>query len=598
MEEHTTIDFTRVFDIIGYQQKKYPQSKALLQLKNGQWEGYSISEVQKKVDIISCWLLEHGFEQGTCISVIPRMGSPEWMMVDLASLQAGLTIVPIHPISTTEEIEFILNETGATICIAADSELHEKIKSLMGNVPSLQWAFQLENEKEDYFPPLLLENISTDQHEALNLRKKQIKEEDLLAIMYTSGTSGISKGALLTHGNVVSNIKSILTVLPLQPGHRALSFLPYSHIFERTSSYAYMAFGVQIHFSQSIENLTHDFRSVKPFFCTSVPRTLEKMYNFLLEQRQGKSWLKKILITWAMSIGEKYKDKQAAALLFVVQLFFARLWVLNRWRKGLGGHLRYMAVGAAALRPEIGRLFSAAGIQVLSGYGMTEASPFISVNRYQPGLNRFGTVGTPVPGVEIKLDNPDENGEGEILVKGPNIMKGYFKRPELTREVFTDDGWLKTGDVGKMVEKRFLSITDRKKDIFKTSAGKYIAPQPLENHFCSSPFIVQCLILGFNKPYVTAILVPNFSFLKTWCEGQGIHWTSPPFMVHNIKVLKKFQEETERLNATLQNFERIRNFILSDEEWTVESKDLTTSFKPRRNKLLEMYRGEIEKMYL
>lgn len=228
---------------------------------------------------------------------------------------------------------------------------------------------------------------------------------------------------------------------------------------------------------------------------------------------------------------------------------------------------------------------------------MTEASPLISVNRTEPGLNQFGTVGIPAPGVQIKIDEPNENGEGEILVKGPNIMQGYYNRPEQTREVFTDDGWFRTGDVGKMVNKRFLAITDRKKDIFKTSAGKYVAPQVLENYFTTSPFIMQCLILGFNKPFVSAVLVPNYSLLKTWCEEKSIHWTAPTYMVHNIKVVKKIQDEVDRLNDKLQGFERIKKFILSEEEWTVENKDLTTSFKPKRAKLLEKHKNEIEKMY-
>jgi long-chain acyl-CoA synthetase len=271
--------------------------------------------------------------------------------------------------------------------------------------------------------------------------------------------------------------------------------------------------------------------------------------------------------------------------------------VLRTFRIALGGKIKYMAVGAAALQPKIGRLFTAAGIITLPGYGMTETSPFISVNRPEPGLNRFGTVGIIVPGVTVKIDNPNEKGEGEILVKGPNVMRGYYKRPELTSEVISKEGWLHTGDIGRFEYKRFLVITDRKKDIFKTSAGKYIAPQPLENHFTSSPFIAQCLILGFNRPYVSAILVPNFSLLQSWCEEEGIHWTAPSYMVHNIKVIKKIQDEVDKLNASLQGYERVIKFILSEEEWTVENKDLTTSFKPRRNRLMEKHAKDIEKIY-
>jgi long-chain acyl-CoA synthetase len=282
---------------------------------------------------------------------------------------------------------------------------------------------------------------------------------------------------------------------------------------------------------------------------------------------------------------------------FAVQLFFARVLVLRMWRKKLGGKIRYMVVGAASLQPEIGRLFSAAGITIVEGYGMTETAPMISVNRFEPGMNLFGTVGMPIAGIDVKIDEPNEHHEGEILVKGPNVMQGYFKRPELTASVFTDDGWFRTGDVGKFVHGRFLKITDRKKDIFKTSAGKYISPLPLQNHFLKSPFIQQCLILGFQRPFVTALLVPNFQLLETWCKQQDIHWTSPQFMVHNIRVHAIYQEEVNRLNQSLPNHERIRNFVLCHQEWTVESGELTNTLKPIRKNLLDHYIKEIEKMY-
>lgn len=596
MKEHYHIDFTRVFDILSYQQKKYPQSKALNGKHHGQWKPHSIEMVIQKANRVSCWLIENGYQKGDRIAVMPKMGSPDWLIIDFACQQAGLVLVPVHPTATLEEITFILNETEAKICIAADVVLYSKLLALQ-DATSCKKLFHLEEGADGYLLSLINE-ITTSNHTVdLETRKNLILPEDVLVILYTSGTSGTPKGVVLTHANVVSSIKSMLTILPLNPGHHVLSFLPFSHIFERTASFTYMAFGAEIYFSQRLDELSHDFKSVKPFCCTTVPKTLEKMYDILSEKLLERNVVKRNVIRWAMLVGEKYKDKQRQDALYRIKLFIARILVLNTFRKALGGKIRFMAVGAAALRPDIGRLFSAAGVLALSGYGMTEASPFISVNRTEPGLNQFGTVGIPVPGVQIKIDEPNENGEGEILVKGPNIMQGYYNRPEQTRAVFTEDGWFRTGDVGKMVNKRFLAITDRKKDIFKTSAGKYVAPQVLENHFTRSPFIMQCLILGFNKPHVSAVLVPNYSLLKTWCEERGIHWTAPTYMVHNIKVIKKIQDEVDHLNETLQGFERIKQFILSEEEWTVENKDLTTSFKPRRARLLEKHRNEIEKMY-
>jgi long-chain acyl-CoA synthetase len=590
------IDFARVFDILHYQQRKYPQRKALNGKHDNHWKSYSIEEVIRKTDITASWLIKNGYKKGDTVVVIPRMGSPEWMIVDFACQQAGLILVPVHPTASPDEVNFILQETEAKLCLVADVLLYEKLLPII-EITTCKSLFHLDSSQdENLFSLVNQHSPDTDSTDLLSI-KNHIVPEDVLAILYTSGTSGTPKGVVLTHFNVVSSIKSMLTILPLNPSHRVLSFLPFSHIFERTASFTYLAFGVEIYFSQQLDALSDDFKSVKPVCCTCVPKTLEKMYDILNQKCLEKNVLKRKIIKWAMRVGEKYKVSQHQDILYRIKLLTARILVLNTFRRALGGRIKFMAVGAAALRPVIGRLFSAAGILTLSGYGMTEASPFISVNRTEPGLNHFGTVGIPVPGVEIKIDQPDENGEGEILVKGPNIMQGYFNRTEQTKEVFTPDGWLRTGDVGRWVDKRFLTITDRKKDIFKTSAGKYVAPQVLETHFTKSPFLMQCLILGFNKPFVSAVLVPNFSLLKTWCEEQGIHWTSPTYMVHNIKVIKKIQEEVDILNENLQGFERVRKFILSEEEWTVENKDLTTSFKPKRARLLQKHEAEIEKIY-
>jgi long-chain acyl-CoA synthetase len=310
-----------------------------------------------------------------------------------------------------------------------------------------------------------------------------------------------------------------------------------------------------------------------------------------------RNWFKRTLITWAMQVGKQYGQGGRVRLWFWIKLFFARMLVLSRWRKKLGGRIQYMVVGAAALRPDIGRMFSAGGIKIIEGYGMTEAAPLISINRFEPGQNRFGTVGIVIPGVDVRIDEPNENHEGEILVKGPNVMTGYFKRPDMTQSAFMEDGWFRTGDVGKFVHKRFLKITDRKKDIFKTSAGKYIAPQPLENHFSKSPFILHCMIIGFQRPYVAALIVPHEEVLEMWCVQENIHWTSLQFMVHNIKVRAKFQEEIDKLNDSLPNVEQVKNFMLCPQDWSAERGELTNTLKPVRQQLMENYQNEIEKMY-
>lgn len=584
-------DFTRVFDILAYQETTFPQAAAVSAYHRGTWKAYSTADLRTMADRVSGELIRLGIAHGDRIAIIPRMGSPEWVAIDLGCLQVGAVVVPIHPTSSPSEMQFILTEVEAKGCLTADEDLFSKVKELP--VPSLAFVHHLAGNSPGGFTVLESGDAS---HPNLPARKNGVQPEDLAAILYTSGTTGTPKGAMLTHYNLVSAIKSMLSILPLEPGQRALSFLPFSHIFERATCYVYLACGVPISFSQSLDRLKDDFQEVRPRFFTSVPRTLEKMYDYLEEQRISRNFFKRRLIGWAMQVGAHYKEGPAG-IGYRIQLIMARILVLNHWRKGLGGNVRFLGVGAAALRPEIGRLLAAAGIVPLAGYGMTEASPFITANRHMPGLNNLATVGLPVPGVDIRIDDPSETGEGEILVRGPNIMKGYYKRPDLTADVLTPDGWLRTGDIGKMVDKRFLALTDRKKDIFKTTTGKYVAPQAVQNHLTSSPFIAQALVSGFNRPFVIAILVPHFHLLQTWCEEQGIHWTAPTYMVHNIKVIAKYQEEIDRLNEQLQSHERIRKFILSDEEWTVENKELTTSFKPMRAKLQEKYGGQIEKLY-
>ncbi|MBS1508702.1 MAG: long-chain fatty acid--CoA ligase [Bacteroidetes bacterium] len=597
MNTSTAIDFECVFDILAYQQRKYPQTNALNSFSAGTWKGLSIQEVQKKSDLVSGWFIENQFTSGDCVAIVPKAGNTHWMIIDFACQQLGLITVPLHPTASPEEMKAIVAETQARICIAADAGLFFKIKLLLNEDSPLNQVYHLEGNQEGFFPALSAKSLAPNVASQVIDERNKITADHTLAILYTSGSSGTPKGAGLTHRNVVSNIKSILPLFPLHAGHRAMSFLPFSHIFERTSCYAYIAFGVNIYFSESRDRLTSDFHTVRPYFCTCVPKTLEKMFDYLQEQRLKKNSLRRMLISWAMRTGERYKDEKNARLLFRIELLLARWLVLNRWKSSLGGKIKYMVVGAAALRPAIARMFSAAGITTLSGYGMTEASPFIATNRPQPGMTKFGTVGLPIPGIEIKLDAVNEKGEGEILIKGPNVFSGYFKQPELTAAAFTTDGWFKTGDVGTFINHRFLVITDRKKDIFKTTAGIYIAPAPLENHFMSSAFIHQCVIAGFNRPFVCAVLVPHFVVLENWCRENGVHWTSPQYMIHNIKVISKMQDEVDRLNEKVESFKRIRKFILADAEWTVEAGELTTSFKVIRTNIMKKYQSEIDKIY-
>ncbi len=591
------VDFTRVFDLISYQKEKYPNKTAFNYFQQGQWRGLSTEEIQNKINALSCWFVANQFQAGEKIILIPVIGSPDWMIIDFACQQVGLIVVPIHPTLKEEEFNIIVSETEARLCIAHDEGLYFKHFSFKEKIKSAIQLVHLQRDKVNFFKPLLQTRTTHELMMQVNARKELVQEDDLVTIMYTSGSTGAPKGVMLSHGNIVYTIKAILTILPLESRDRVLSFLPFSHIFERAACYAYVAFGSSLYFSQNKESFATDFRTARPIFCSCVPRVLEKMYEYMEEQTVGENVFKRKLITWAMQVGKRFGPEKRLKVLFQIQLYLASILVLRLWRKRLGGRIKYMAVGAASLRPDIGRLFSAAGIQIIEGYGMTETAPIISMNRFEAGLNRFGTVGIPLPGLEVKIERPNEEHEGEILVKGPNVMRGYFKRAELTAEVLTEDGWMHTGDIGKFVHQRFLKITDRKKDIFKTSSGKYIAPQPIENHLKRSLFIERSLIIGFQRPYVAALIVPNYSVLRLWCEQQEIHWTAPQFMVHNIKVRAKYQEEIDRLNDELANVERIKGFFLCHQDWSMESGEVTATLKPIRSVIQENYKNEIEKMY-
>lgn len=592
----TTTDFTRLFDLIPYQSAKYPNQRAMNFFSNGAWRAFAIDDIQRRIDAVSCWFVKNGFLKGECVLLVPLNGTPEWVILDLACQQVGLVTVPVHPSAQPKELETIVNQTESKICITTQ-EAFPVFQGLIEQINPAASVWHIEPLLPGYFDPLGLLDADVSELAQVNEIKSGMTEHDIASILYTSGSSGEPKGAVLTHQNIIHNIKSILSILTLEPHDRAISFLPFSHIMERTTTYAYLAFGVSIYFSSGRENFERDFRTVRPLCCTCVPRVLEKMYDYLQEQLLSEIFLKKMLIRWAIGVGKRYKEDKRIGFWYGAQLFLARILVLRQWRKVLGGKIKYIAVGAAALRPDIARLLAAAGIQVAEGYGMTETSPLISMNRFEPGLNRFGTVGLAIPGVDIRIDHPVAGEEGEIWVKGPNVMKGYFKNPALTTEVFTPDGWFKTGDIGKIVHHRFLEITDRKKEIFKTSAGKYVAPRPLQNHFTSSPFVQRCLIIGFQRPYVTALIVPHFKILETWCGKEGIHWTSGEFMVHNIKVKARLKREIDELNEALPNFQRIRGFFLCPTDWQIEKQELTHTLKPVRRVLELHYKNEIDKLY-
>ena len=590
------IDFRRLFDIFPYQQAKFPNKAALVKKQDLGWKKYSTNECIQQINRVSAGLLNLGLKRGEKVGIMTSLGSPQWSFLDLGTQQIGGVVVPLHAQVREHEIEHILNDAEVKFLIVENREFYERVQNaVQQKVPSLKKVFTLKKLPNiPHYDELTIE--PTDRHLAeFEGRKAGVHEDDLATIIYTSGTTGNPKGVMLSHKNIISNIKATIALVPINNGKRTISFLPMSHVFERMVTYTYIAVGASIYYAERRDKVVENIKEVRPHYFASVPRLLEKMYDSILERGEEKGKLTNKVLQWAIRIGERYGE--SAGLFYVLQLNLANILVFRQWRKILGGKVEGVVVGAAAMQPHLGRLFSAAGVEIREGYGMTETAPVISFNRFDPGGVRFGTVGIPVPGVEVKIENPDENGEGQILVKGPNVMMGYHNLPERTMAVIHEDGWFKTGDVGKFVHKKFLQITGRKKDIFKTSSGKYIAPTMLEGKLNASKFINASMVIGFQKPFVTALLVPNIFQLKKWCQENDVHWTAPQYMVINPKVEKMMQGVIDDINEELKKEEKIRKFIILFKPWEVATGELTYTLKLRRPFILEKYAKQIKEMY-
>ena len=591
------MDFRRLFDILPYQQARFPQAVALAYRAGQQWETYSTNDCINEVNRVSAGLLQLGLKRGDKVAILAQGGSPRWVFLDFGMQQIGVVPVPIHATASREELAYILQEAEVLYCIVSGQEQLERVMSLQPKLSPLKGYFSMQPLSDVPGWAQLLAEPSSRHMEAFQGLRAAIHEDDLATIIYTSGTTGEPKGVMLSHKNIVSNIKATMALLPADYSKRAISFLPLSHIFERMVAYTYLAAGTSLYFAGEPDKLMETIRDAHPHYFTAVPRFLEKAHDEIMARVSRRSRFVRGLVRWAVAIGEKYRERVRFGPAYRIQLFWANLLVFRVWRRQLGGKVEGVFVGAAALQPRLARLFSAAGIPIFEGYGLTETSPVIAFNRFEPGGSRFGSAGIPIPGLELKIDKPDNEEEGEILVKGPNVMMGYYKRETETKAAFTSDGWFKTGDVGRIVHKRFLEITGRKKDIFKTSSGKYVAPQEIENRLKASPFIEQCLAIGFQRPFVTALVLPNFEALRQWCAEQNIHWTAPPYMIHNHKVIHLMDEEVNRINEDLPNFKRIRNLQLLSEGWTAETGELTPTLKARREVIFEKYRITIETLY-
>ncbi|MCB9314602.1 MAG: long-chain fatty acid--CoA ligase [Lewinellaceae bacterium] len=591
------MDFTRLFDILDYQQKRYPNAVAVAGMENGRWRSWSTAELLLERDRLSAGLLALGFEKGDRIGMLAHCGSPRWAIADAAMLQLGLVPVPVHTTARPDEVAYIIRDAGIRAFFVSNADMFAQLEK-SGAMPEMVFSFAPLSGTIPWSE--LCREPDDAVRNQLQTMRAGIPDSDLATLLYTSGTTGAPKGVMLSHANIVSNVKAVLAIVPVGPERTAVSFLPLSHIFERMVTYVYLAAGTPVWYVEALEQLPETLQKVRPHFFTAVPRVLERSYERLLERRSQAGFLQKKILGWAIALGERYPyaGEYSKPLLYRLKLLMADLLVYRRWRKAMGGRVHSIAVGAAALQPRLGRLFSAAGIDVREGYGLTETSPVVSFNRFEPGGVHFGTVGIPVPGVEVRIAEADEQGEGEVEVRGPNVMQGYLNLPEETAARFTADGWFKTGDMGRLEFKRFLKITGRKGEIFKTTTGKFVAPAFVEQQLLRSDFIDQCIALGLNQPHVGALIVPNFVQLEAWCAEHNVHWTAPEFMILNPKVEKLYRQEIDRINAEyLGPIEQVQTFQLMAEPWTAENGLLTATLKMRRPALEARFEKEIAALF-
>jgi long-chain acyl-CoA synthetase len=581
----------RLFDIPFHQLAKFPNDKMFTTKQNGVWNSISTSFFIDLVNSISKGLIAKGIEPGDKIGIISS-NRYEWNALDVASLQIGAIVVPIYPNISTDDYTYIFNDAGIKICVVGDKVLYEKISSIKFKLESLTDLYCF--DKEIGIPNWdELRVIGKDiQIQEIDERKNNINNLDLATIIYTSGTTGNPKGVMLSHNNIISNVLACVDRMPCDEHSRVLTFLPVCHVYERMLHYLYMYMGCAIYFAESMDTIGDNIREVKPHMFTAVPRLIEKVYDKIIHKGEELTGFKKSLFFWAVKIGEQY-EVTGRSFFYNVKLAIARKLIFSKWQEALGGETRAIVSGSAALQPKLARIFLAADITVLEGYGLTETSPVIAVNCIKNGI-RIGTVGTLIHDVQVKLAS-----DGEILVKGPNVMMGYYNLPDKTAEEIDSDGWFHTGDIGTFVEGKFLKITDRKKEIFKTSGGKYIIPQAMENKFKESRFIEQIMVVGEGQKFPGALIIPNFVYLREWCVLKGIDETSKSNLelINLESVIKRFEKEVEHYNEFYGGFEKIKRFQLLPSEFSIENNELTPTLKLKRKIILEKHKQEIAKIY-
>lgn len=602
---------TKLFDFIYYQKENFPQEKAFGHRVDGKMVYYSTDDIINQANKVSCGLLKLGLKPGDKVAMIVYKNRPEWTIMDLGMLQIGVINVPVYPTISPGEYEYIFNDSEVKYCFIGGGDLYQKVSTAKPNVPSLIDIYSLEDNPNCKSWTSLFSDEGMEEVEKI---KANTDPESMATIIYTSGTTGNPKGVMLSHTNIASNVEGVKALLPISAGEIALSFLPICHIFERTASYSYAYNGINVIFTGT-DNLGGDggdLKSLKPHFFTTVPRLLEKVYEKIYNKGTGLTGLKKSLFFWALDLTDDYEFDKSYGPWAGFKRSIADSLIFSKWREALGGNVKGILTGAAACPVKMARIFSAAGIPIREGYGLTETSPGLTINRYDPQGALLGTVGPTLPHVELLIDDTEgdyRSGEGEILAKGPNIMMGYYNKPDKTAEVTKDiDGvkWFRTGDVGKLVDSpsgtKFLKITDRKKELLKTSGGKYVAPAPIENKFKEDFLVEQMMVVGEKQKFVSALIVPADEALMAWCKDKGVNCSNVREAIQNPKVIARYQNVLNEFNPGFSHIEQIKKFVLIDGSWEASKTDgsdaeLTPTMKLKRRVILEKYASEIESIY-
>ena len=583
----------RLFDFPYHQQEKYSIPDALVTKKDDKWVKTSTDEYIKLSNAFSRGLLRMGATKNTKIAVISSNNRTEWHIIDIGILQIGAQNVPVYPTISEEDYEYILNHSDVEYCFVSDESVLDKVNAIRKNVPKLKEVYSFEKIEgcKNWQDVMDLGQDESNQIE-VNTLKDAVTEEDLATIIYTSGTTGRPKGVMLSHKNIVSDVLNCEKRIPFEGGKtKALSFLPICHIFERMVVYLYQYYGVGIYFAESIDKLSDNLKETHPHVITAVPRLLEKVYDKIYAKGADLTGIKKALFFWAIDLGLRYEPYGQNGWWYETQLKLARKLIFSKWKEGLGGNLSLMVSGSAALQPRLSRIFAAAEIPVMEGYGLTETSPVIAVNDMRNRGFKIGTVGKVIDNVEVKIAE-----DGEILCKGPNVMMGYYKDEEKTKEAIKD-GFFHTGDIGEIDAEGFLKITDRKKEMFKTSGGKYIAPQLIENAMKQSRFIGEIMVVGDGEKMPGAFIQPDFDFVKKWAKKKGIKATSNEDLIKEKAVLERFKEEVEEINKKFGHWEQIKRFELTPDLWTVDGGQLTPTMKLIRKNMMTIYKDLYAKIY-